>query len=102
VEEKYLPIVSEIQQEQRYTNWTANREGRYIDRQVGSGGWSKEGVDRFVQLNRLVMKDRTDPRRVKLEREVLEYQEDQVATTARKGRKRSRTQMQNPESRRLE
>ena len=86
-------------QQQRYTHRPADREGRYIDRQVRSGEWSKDGNDRLVQLTRLVTKDRTDRRRVKLESDVLEYQEDQVARTARKGRKRSRTQMQNPESR---
>ena len=69
---------------------------------MGSGGWSKDGIDRFVQLTRLVARDCREPRWVKLERDVLKYQEDQVATTARKGRKRSRTQMQNPESRREE
>jgi hypothetical protein len=51
---------------------------------------------RFVQLTRLIARDRRDERRKKLEKDVLE---DQVTTTARKGRKRSRTQMQNPESR---
>jgi hypothetical protein len=66
---------------------------------VGSGGWSKDGVERFVRLTRLVARDRRDGRQMKLEKDVLEYQEDQVATTARKGRKRSRTQMQTPESR---
>ena len=53
-------------------------------------------------MTRLVMKDSRDPRRVKLERAILEYQEEQVATMARKGRKRSRTQMPDPESTRLE
>ena len=32
-------------QQQRYTNRSADRERRYIDRQVGSGGFSKDSVD---------------------------------------------------------
>jgi hypothetical protein len=89
-------------QQQKYTNRPADRERKERDGQVGSGGWSVEGVLRFVQLTKLIERDRRDERRMKLEKDVLEYQDDRVATTARKGRKRSRTQIQNPESRRDE
>jgi hypothetical protein len=89
-------------QQQKYTNRPADRERKERDGQVGSGGWSVDGVLRFVQLTKLIERDRRDERRMKLEKDVLEYQDDRVATTARKGRKRSRTQIQNPESRRDE
>ena len=65
----------------------------------GEWGGSKGGVGRFIQLTRLVTRDCKDPRWVTLKKAVLEYQEEQVATTAKKGKKRSRTQLQNPETR---
>jgi hypothetical protein len=94
-----MPLDAQLQ---KYTNRPAGGERRERDGQVGSGGWSVDGVLRFVELTRLVERDRRDERRMKLEKEVMEYQDDQLATTTRKGRKRSRTQIQNPESRRDE
>ena len=72
-------------------NQPIENEETETDKWGVAGGWSKDGVERFARLTRLIARDHRDGRWMKLGKDVLEYQEDQVATTARKGRKRSRT-----------
>jgi hypothetical protein len=64
------------------------------------GGWSKEGINRFIVIHELVKKDRQNIKRKDLEKNILQYQKEQEleAAASKKGKKRSRLESEQPPS----
>lgn len=64
------------------------------------GGWSKEGINRFIEIHELVKKDRQHKKRQDLEKNILQYQKEQEleAAASKKGKKRSRLESEQPPS----
>jgi hypothetical protein len=67
---------------QKYTSQT----GKYG---TMMGGWSKEGINRFIVIHELVKKDRQNKKRKDLEKNILQYQKEQEleAAASKKGKK---------------
>ena len=76
-------------EKQKYTSQTGE-DGTMM------GGWSKEGIDRFIVLHDLVEKDRKNKERKDLEKNILKYQKEQEleAAASKKGKQRSRLELE--------